>query len=205
MDFKKAEKFVRKDIANKNSFILNGYSGNDFYQFEYKVEKSKAAKNLELYSNGLVEVPRWAVYFSISVLIFLIVFFSIALFTMSRIKPDAIFGQSCADRSCSKKLNLRCIDKICQCEPPKFYTNKCNDLSKYGQACISRDNCDPSQDMICLGSICSCAPTKYWNPILNKCVDRLTHGQICTGDQCKIRVNLICSSAMTCQCIHDTT
>ncbi|RNA20844.1 prion-like-(Q N-rich) domain-bearing 25 [Brachionus plicatilis] len=204
MEYQEPEKFVRNVLADRSSYILNGYSNDHFYQFEYKVEKSEAVRNLELHKNGLVEVPRWIVYFSIPVMIFLIALFTGALIAMGSVKPDAIYGQSCADRSCSKALNLKCINRLCQCESPKYYTNKCVDLSKYGEKCVSRDNCDPSQDMICFGSICSCAPTKYWNSESNKCVDRLTYGQTCYGDQCKIRINLECSSLGVCLCIDNT-
>ncbi|RNA11843.1 prion-like-(Q N-rich) domain-bearing 25 [Brachionus plicatilis] len=204
MEYNESEKFVRNVLADRSSYILNGYSDDHFYQFEYRVEKSEAVRNLELHENGLVEVPRWIVYFCIPVMIFLIAFFTGALVTMGSVKSDAIYGQSCADRSCSKEHNLKCINKVCQCESPKYYTNKCVDLSKYEEKCASRDKCDPSQDLICFGSICSCAPTKYWNSESSKCVDRLTYGQTCNGDQCKIRINLVCSSLGFCQCIDNT-
>lgn len=198
-----AEKFVIEKLADKGSFFLNGYVGDDFYQFEYKVQKSEAAKKLELLENGLVEVPRWMVYFSIPILIFLVAFFTGALVTMGSVKRDGIYGESCVGRSCSKEQNLKCINKICQCESPKYFTNKCVDLSKYGEKCVGRENCDPSQDLICFGSVCSCAPTKYWNSQLNKCVDRLTYGQSCSGDQCRIRVNMICNSNRFCDCVDN--
>ncbi|RNA27434.1 prion-like-(Q N-rich) domain-bearing 25 [Brachionus plicatilis] len=201
---KGAEAFVAEKLVDKGSYILNGYSGNDFYQFEYKVQKSEAARNLELHENALVEIPRWIVYFSIPVMIFLIAFFTGALITMGSVKPDAIYGQSCVGRSCSKEHNLKCINKVCLCESPKYYTNKCVDLSKYGEKCVARENCDPSQDTICFGSVCSCAATKYWNSESSKCVDRLTYGQTCAGDQCRIRVNLVCSSSGICDCIDST-
>lgn len=199
-----AENFVTKNLVNKGSYTFNGHSDGNFYQFEYKLQKSEAAKNLELHENGFVNVPRWLVYFSIPIMIFAVAFFIGALATMASVKTDALYGHSCAGRTCSRVHNLKCIDKICQCESPKYYTNKCVDLSKYGEKCVSRQSCDPSQDMICFGSICSCAPTKYWNSHLKKCVDRLTYGQTCSGDQCRIRINMICSINGICDCIDNT-
>lgn len=201
---KDAEQFVSQKLTDKQSHIINGYLGDDLFQFEYKVEKSKAVRDLEIHENGLVEVPKWVVYFSIPVMIFILAFFIGTLVTMANVKPDALYGQSCSGRSCSKKHDLKCINKTCLCESPKYYTNKCVDLSNYGETCISRDNCDPIQDMICIGSICSCEPTKYWNPQLKKCVNRLSYGQTCSGDICRIRINLVCSAFGQCECVDET-
>lgn len=199
-----AEQFVTQKLTDKKSHIINGYVGDDLFQFEYKVKKSEAAQNLELHENALLEIPKWVVYFSIPIIIFLLAFFIGALVTMGNLQPDALYGQSCSGRSCSKKFDLKCINKTCQCEEPKYYRNKCVDLSKFGETCSSRDNCDPIQDMICIGSICSCEPTKYWNPQLKKCVDRLSNGQVCSGDQCKIRINLVCGELGLCKCVDET-
>ncbi|CAF0931904.1 unnamed protein product [Brachionus calyciflorus] len=206
-----AESFVRNVLADKESYLLNAkkldHSNKcDLYQFEYKVEKSKAVLNMELLEKGLVEIPRWIVYVSLIIMTFLIAFFILSLLTLGNIigKSDAMYQQSCSDRPCSKALNLKCINKTCQCESPKYYTKKCVDLSKYGEKCMFTSHCINGQSLSCMGSICSCALNKYWSSDVSLCVDRLTYGQSCSGDQCKINSNLICSSSGTCDCIDDT-
>ncbi|CAF0961820.1 unnamed protein product [Brachionus calyciflorus] len=203
---KAGEKFVRQCLADKESYILNGEKDDVFYQFEYKVRKSKAVENLELLEKGLVEVPRWTAYFAAIASIFIAAFFVASLVTLGNVvsKPDAMYQQSCSDRPCSKALNLKCINKTCQCESPKYYTKKCVDLSKYGERCMFTSHCITGQSLSCMGSICSCALNKYWSSDVSLCVDRLTYGEACNGDQCKINSNLICGSSGSCDCVDNT-
>ncbi|CAF0986939.1 unnamed protein product [Brachionus calyciflorus] len=126
-----SKNFVRQVLADRESYILEGHSKDHFYQFEYKVQKSKAT---------------------------------------------------------------------CQCEENKYYTKKCVDYSKYGEKCGLTWHCDQSQVLSCKSSICGCSDTKFWSSDNNKCVDRVSHGQSCKGDQCRINVNLHCSSSRSCEC-----
>ena len=55
--------FVRKVLADKNAYLVNGNSSNDVKaQIEYKDIKSPAVEKLELLSKGKVLIPRWLVY-----------------------------------------------------------------------------------------------------------------------------------------------
>jgi len=54
--------FVRRQLADKDSYIINGSQSNDIKaQIEYKEVKSAAFEKLSLLSKGQVEVPKWLV------------------------------------------------------------------------------------------------------------------------------------------------
>lgn len=198
---KNGEKFVRDFLVDKSSYILNGHTKNGFYQFEYKIQKSEAVRQLELIEKGLVEIPKWVVFLACSIMVFALAFFIASLIVLANRKPEVGYLQSCADRPCASSLNLKCINKTCQCVSPQFYRKKCVDFLKYGESCTFTVDCDTSQSLTCIGSKCGCALTKYWDSSSSMCLDRLTYGDPCNGDQCRINVNLMCSS--TCTCIDD--
>ncbi|CAF1114690.1 unnamed protein product, partial [Brachionus calyciflorus] len=77
---------------------------------------------------------------------------------------------------------------------------KCVDYSKYGEKCGLTWHCDQKQVLSCKSSICGCSDTKFWSSDINKCVEKVSHGQSCNGDQCRINVNLHCSSSGSCEC-----
>ena len=202
------EKFVPKVLADKHGYILNGSRQNGdetshFYQFEYKVQKNEAVENLELHQNGLVQVPRWLTISSLIIMAFILSFFIASLVVLGSTKPEAYYKKSCADRPCASSLNLKCINKTCQCVSPQFFRTKCVDFSKYGESCTMSFDCDSSQALSCIGSKCGCALTKYWDSSSSMCLDRLTYGDSCSGDQCRINVNLICNSVGSCGCVDD--
>ena len=56
------EIFVRNELADKGSYILNGNKSNEILtQIEYKDYKSPELKNLKLLNRGIVRIPRWLV------------------------------------------------------------------------------------------------------------------------------------------------
>jgi hypothetical protein len=54
--------FVCRQLAGKDSYVINGSQSNDIKaQIEYKEVKSATFKKLSIWSKGQVEVPRWLV------------------------------------------------------------------------------------------------------------------------------------------------
>ncbi|CAF1010370.1 unnamed protein product [Brachionus calyciflorus] len=113
---------------------------------------------------------------------------------------DSIYNESCIWRPCLKAHNLKCIDKICTCESPKYYRGKCLAPSKYTEKCVFNSDCDQTQVLVCLNySTCDCSSSMFWSTVNLKCIYRLTHGESCSGDQCINHLGLICNSG-ACSC-----
>ncbi|CAF0956209.1 unnamed protein product [Brachionus calyciflorus] len=198
-----SEDFVHTYIMDENSYILQSPKDKNgqFTEYVYKIEKSPATKNLILWEKGIVEIPRWIVYASILVFIFILTLFIASLVVLGNLKPDSIYGESCATTPCSKALNLKCINKTCTCDTNKYYNGKCSDLSKYNESCIFTSNCDSTQMLTCVYSTCLCDSTRYWSSTNSKCVDRVTYNQDCNGDQCKLNINIACNlNSGLCDC-----
>ncbi|CAF1131613.1 unnamed protein product, partial [Brachionus calyciflorus] len=201
-----AKSFVNQFLIDKDTYTLEAKGSNpgEFYQFVYKIQKSPAVQKLELWEKGIVEIPRWIVFSSIMVFVFLAVLFSGSLYVLGNLKPDSIYNESCSLRPCLKAHNLKCIDKICTCESPKYYWGKCYDLAKYSEKCVFNSDCDQTQVLVCLNySTCGCSSTMFWSTVNSKCIDRLKHGESCSGDQCKANIGLACNSGV-CSCTDNT-
>lgn len=199
--------FVKNYLIEPGSYTIDTLNNNDgqITTYEYKVEKSPAIKKLELLKNGKIEIPRWIVYALSLVFIGLIAFFIAAVAIFASTKPDAIYGESCKTTSCSKALKLKCINGVCQCESPKYYKGYCADLSKYDESCMLNSHCDPEQGLTCVYSKCGCASNFFWSRFESKCIERRSYGEDCSGDECKININLSCNlNSGTCECIDST-
>ena len=60
-----SSQFVRKVLADEDSYILNGNSSNNVKaQFEFKEIKSPIAEKYSLFTRGKVLIPRWLVKLS---------------------------------------------------------------------------------------------------------------------------------------------
>ena len=168
---------------------------------KFKIQKSEAAKNLEILGNGKVEISKWIVGVGlISVIGVFAIFVGSMVISLSK-KPNGLFNESCELRNCEKKLGLSCIEKICQCPKDHFYLDGCQKLSTYNEICRIDQQCIPNQFLICnIISKCDCPLNKYWNEELIMCKDLKKHGEDCKLNECNWNLNLSCYFKK-CECI----
>ncbi|CAF1048906.1 unnamed protein product [Brachionus calyciflorus] len=83
--------FVEKYLIENDNYTLEakGANGGEFFQYVYKIQKSPAAQKLELWEKGKIEIPRWIVYSSMIVFVFLAVLFSGSLYVLGNLKPPS--------------------------------------------------------------------------------------------------------------------
>ena len=196
-------KFIKRILADKNSYILSGRSPDGFndVELEYKVEKSEHQIELEKLAEGKIRIPKWLAVVGLLLLLYIIIIFGSSFILLAIQTRDAAYQESCVNARCHAKLNLKCIDGICQCNPDEFYTDKCNGLFTYQESCASTAQCKQSLGLSCRWAICDCQPSQYWNGI--QCVNRVSYSIACSGDQCLPNLGLGCYSGV-CDCA-DTT
>jgi hypothetical protein len=196
-------KFIKRILADKNSNILSGRSpdGLNDVELEYKIEKSENQIELEKLAEGKIRIPKWLVVVGLLLLLYVAIIFGSSFILLAIQTRDAAYQESCVNARCHAKLNLKCIDGVCQCNPDEFYTDKCNGLLTYQESCASTAQCKQSVGLSCRWANCGCQSNQYWNG--NQCVNRVSYLISCSGDQCLPNVGLGCYSGV-CDCA-DTT
>lgn len=86
------------------------------------------------------------------------------LLTVKFWNPSAIYGESCADKPCSDKFGLECIDNYCKCNKDTFYRFECILKKTVGQKCHNISSpCNQDKNLICVDGFCKCNDYSYWN------------------------------------------
>jgi hypothetical protein len=196
-------KFIKKVLADKNSYILSGRTpdGRDFVELEYKIEKTENQIELEKLAEGKIRIPKWIAVVGLLLLLYLVILFGSSFILLIIQTRDAAYQESCVNARCHTKLNLKCIDGVCQCNPDEFYTDKCTGLLSYKESCASSAHCKQSLGLSCRWAICDCQSNQYWNG--NECVNRVSYSIACSGDECLPNVGLGCFSGI-CDCVDST-
>jgi hypothetical protein len=196
-------KFIKRLLADKNSYVLSGRSpdGKNDIELEYKIEKSQHQIELENLAKGKIRIPKWLAVIGLLLLVYVMIIFGSSFILLAIQTRDAAYQESCVKARCHAKLNLKCIEGTCKCNPDEFYTDKCTALLTYLESCVSSAQCKQSLGLSCRWANCDCQASKYWNGSL--CVDRVSYLIGCSGDQCLPNVGLGCYTGV-CNCV-DTT
>lgn len=126
-------------------------------KLKYKPIKSETVKKLEALSNGRIFVPKWLLAFGFAIFIATALFFIASVVISVIKKPNGLYNESCTYRNCEKNLGLKCINKVCLCTINQFYTDKCQNLSTFGQICRKDEHCIKEQSLVCvITSKCEC-------------------------------------------------
>jgi hypothetical protein len=175
-----ATRFVLKKLVSPDSQVLqeiNTQTKEIQSTLEYEPQ---AKRDLQ---DGICLLPKWMLVLGILFLFSITIIFLAALITVMGAKNAAVYGESCSDRSCTKNLNLKCIDKICNCSSNEYYSNKCLPKKTYLKKCNEgMSMCLDNISLICTDGTCKCLNTQYWNG--SKCVSRLNYKEKCNGDTC---------------------
>lgn len=150
---------------------------------------------------GIVLIPKHCGGLIGAFCTFILIFLAAALYVYFAPRPG-LYGESCAYRSCTKGLNLHCINKICQCEYGQYYSKGCKIQLNYGKKCSSNnvDICLENTNLLCMKGICQCETLQFWNG--SKCRNQYTYGQTCTNNsQCLSNLLLSCNiKTKKCEC-----
>lgn len=167
---------------------------------EYKFEKPSIVSNIETLAKSHYNIPRW-----ILISLFLIVAFLILCLLSSIIlilikKPQRVHGESCERSECVSNLGIICLNYICSCPPHQYFTDRCVNLSSFGQPCFDTSQCQSG--LICRNSACDCLKTEYWN--ISKCQLRMEYKKSCNQiELCRSDLNLICDlNKQVCDCFN---
>lgn len=136
-----------------------------------------------------------------SCLCFIALLFTSALGIVYFAPRPGLYGESCEHRSCTRGLNLKCINNVCDCVTEKFYRIGCVDKYIYMQQCHSNyKNCVDNQGLSCQDGVCKCNNTQYWSG--TSCLSKNTYNHICTNDvQCRTDLLLYCDKVKSsCLC-----
>ena len=80
-------------------------------------------------------VPKWLLVLGVLMATSILITLMASIFVVVLAPRPGLINESCAQRSCLKDLNLKCINKTCQCSAGYFYTNKCILTKNYMESC----------------------------------------------------------------------
>ena len=148
-------------------------------------------------------VPKWLLVLGVLMATSILITLMASIFVVVLAPRPGLINESCAQRSCLKDLNLKCINKTCQCSAGYFYTNKCILTKNYMESCHLISDCKANSNLSCLNGNCNCKNSQYWNG--KTCSNRVSYGKTCSyDDQCLANLNLICNTTKgTCDCKDD--
>jgi hypothetical protein len=145
-------------------------------------------------------IPRW---FSWCYLLTLLCLFTILIAANAILlngKSPANYQESCADRSCNKALNMKCIAKVCTCIENQFFLTKCIDKKSFNESCLSNGQC--KKNLKCIKGKCQCDDNNFL--YLGRCIPRKSYQEPCQADNCLTTAMLKCDATTTkCVCPPD--
>lgn len=136
-------------------------------------------------------VPKWAIVMIGLGLTEIAIVFSAGIYVFIGSKLPGVYNESCLGRSCTKGLNLKCINGQCLCEMDNYYVIGCQARKQYLKPCYGDSSC--IQELNCINGVCNCNDQGYWNG--SACESKRTFGSTCKSDkQCSSIAMLFCAS-----------
>ncbi len=183
-----------KPIIYKENYHANGQLKSIYQYIDHSNQKI---------NKRILLIPIWQLVLALLYLLSIMLILLAGLVLAFKNPQPGLYDQSCASRSCTKGLKLKCINKTCQCESTQYYSKGCIYKKTLMEKCSSViSNCQDNKNLVCIDGFCKCNETFFWNGV--KCVAKGKYLTSCNNDAvCLSELMLTCDSK-TKQCNCDS-